>query len=602
MKIIVSLSGGRDSASCLGLAIDKYGAENVQAVGFEYGSTHPCELNAAKKIAEYYNVPFKIISIDPSIFEGSTCTMLEGSENKIEKNKTYKEILSEHEGKVSTYVPARNTLFSAYLLAIAESLSQKYNEDVKIMLGQHADDSGFTIGENGEEVLDSSKAAYPDAVAKGSKILMANGTLKNIENIEIGDTIYSINEHTNKFEVAKVLNVFNKGIKNVYNAAGNLWVSENHIMQIRGNKNKKFAPYSQLNNPKAHYKLPFINYELYEITNISLYNKGYLHGFIDGDGWFKKNRNDSLSISVCQKYSDVIEEIILLWQKEYNNTKEINILYKDTPYNYKMAYTYLGGKEYVEKYLEDQDIQDKNYYLGYLNGIMIAEGYCCYNKSDKSTNFGFCQSVIKNLEKCERIDRYIQELNIINIPYVGKNGTKEWRFNKGFRFPLIYGATKKEQLINKMSEKYSLNHFNSIEMVKLKDAEFKEAECFDITTTSGTFIADNVLVHNCSLEFTQAFAKVAEISSVGKVSYWTPFVKMHKWQLIETGLLLKKPVPYHLCFSCYDPIYDEKTHEWRECEECATDLDVKEAYELVLKDIEINYPEHYNRCKEELKI
>ena len=268
MKVIVSLSGGRDSASCLGLAVDEYGAENIQAVGFEYGSTHPCELDAAKKIAEYYNVPFKIISIDPSIFEGSTCTMLKGSENKIEKNKTYKEILSENKGKVSTYVPARNTLFSAYLLAIAESLSQKYNENVRIMLGQHADDSGFTIGKNGEEVLDSSKAAYPD----------------------------------------------------------------------------------------------------------------------------------------------------------------------------------------------------------------------------------------------------------------------------------------------------------------------------------------------CSLEFTQAFAKVADISSVGKVSYWTPFVKMHKWELIKTGLLLKKPVPYHLCFSCYDPIYDENTHEWKECGECATDLDVKEAYKLALEDIEKNNPEYYNKCKKELNI
>ena len=586
MKCIVSLSGGRDSATCLGLAVEKYGAENVYAIGFEYGSTHPQELECAKKIANYYNIPYQIITIDPSIFKGSTCTMLKGSNKEIQKDKTYEEILAEKEGKVDTYVPARNTLFSAYTLAKAESISQEFgNCEVTIMLGQHADDSGYYVDESGNEVLDDSKAAYPDAVAKGSKILMANGTLKNIENIEIGDTIYSINEYTNKFEVAKVLNVFNKGIKNVYNAAGNLWVSENHIMQIRGNKNKKFAPYSQLNNPKAHYKLPFIKYELYEITNISLYNKGYLHGFIDGDGWFKKNRNDSLSIGVCQKYSDVIEEIILLWQKEYNNTKEINIFYKDTPYNYKMTCTSLGGKEYVEKYLEDQDIQDKNYYLGYLNGIMIAEGYCCYNKSDKSTNFGFCQSVIKNPEKCERIDRYIQKLNIINISYIGKKGTKEWRFNKGFRFPLIYGATKKEQLINKLSEKYSLNHFNSIEMVKLKDAEFKEAECFDITTTSGTFIADNVLVHNCSVNFVNAFAEVARISSVGKVKYWAPFVKMHKWELIKLGMQLPKPVPYEMCLSCYDPIiHEDGTFE--ECGRCATCLDVKINMEKALKAIE----------------
>ena len=43
MKCIVSLSGGRDSSTCLGLAVERYGAENVYAMGFEYGSKHPQE-------------------------------------------------------------------------------------------------------------------------------------------------------------------------------------------------------------------------------------------------------------------------------------------------------------------------------------------------------------------------------------------------------------------------------------------------------------------------------------------------------------------------------------------------------------------------------
>ena len=54
MKCVVSLSGGRDSATCLGLAVDKFGTENVYAIGFEYGSTHPQELICAQKIADYY--------------------------------------------------------------------------------------------------------------------------------------------------------------------------------------------------------------------------------------------------------------------------------------------------------------------------------------------------------------------------------------------------------------------------------------------------------------------------------------------------------------------------------------------------------------------
>lgn len=162
MKCIVSLSGGRDSATCLGLAVDRYGAENVYCMGFEYGSTHPQELDRAKKIAEYYNVPYQIVSINPDIFKGSTCTMLKGATKEIQKGKTYEEILKEKEGKVDTYVPFRNGLFSAYIAARAESLVQEFDEDVVIMLGQHADDSGYYVDENGVEHLDETKAAYPD--------------------------------------------------------------------------------------------------------------------------------------------------------------------------------------------------------------------------------------------------------------------------------------------------------------------------------------------------------------------------------------------------------------------------------------------------------
>lgn len=598
MKCIVSLSGGRDSATCLGLAVEKYGKENVSAIGFDYGSKHPQELEHAQKIADYYEIPFKIVKIDPSIFAGSTCTMLKGAKGKVEKGKSYEEILKEKEGKVSTYVPARNTLFSAYTLAFAESLSEKnHGETVSIMLGQHADDSGYYVDENGVEHLDDSKAAYPDAVAKGSKILMANGTLKNIEDIKVGDQIYSLNQNTDRFEIATVTAFYNKGVKKVYNAAANLWVSENHIMQIRRNRKVKFAPYSSLNRKSAHYKLPYIKYDLYQVENMSDYNKGYLHGFIDGDGWYDTRHR---KIGICQKHVDVINEIINIWKKEYDSEGVTKVLSKKTPYDYNMMYAYLGRtKEIVDKFYNDTSlINSRDYYLGYLNGIMIAEGWCCYNKADKSTSFGFCQSTIKNPDVCENIEEAIKTLNIENINWVDKKAIKSWRFNKAYRFPLIYGSYKKQLLIEILTTHYSLNHFSSIEMTKIDDAQpqSREAECYDITTTSGTFIADNVVVHNCSVSFVNAFAEVAKISSVGKVIYEVPFVKMHKWELMKLGMELKKPVPYEMCFSCYDPVQNEKG-EWVECGVCATDIDVKKNMDKALDVIEKENPTLYEKVK-----
>lgn len=141
MKGIVSLSGGRDSATLLAYVVKELGAENVYAVSFEYGSKHPQELLCAKHLAEYYGVPHQIINIDPDIFAGSNSTLLAGRE-EVQKDMTYDEIIEKNgEGKVDTYIPARNFLFSAYCAAIAESKHQETGDDVTVYLAQHADDA-----------------------------------------------------------------------------------------------------------------------------------------------------------------------------------------------------------------------------------------------------------------------------------------------------------------------------------------------------------------------------------------------------------------------------------------------------------------------------
>ena len=40
MKAMVLFSGGIDSTTCLGMAVDKYGAENVIALSISYGQKH----------------------------------------------------------------------------------------------------------------------------------------------------------------------------------------------------------------------------------------------------------------------------------------------------------------------------------------------------------------------------------------------------------------------------------------------------------------------------------------------------------------------------------------------------------------------------------
>ena len=62
MKAMVLFSGGVDSTTALGMAIEKYGKEEVITLSVSYGQKHTKEIEAAKKITEYYGLEH--ISLD----------------------------------------------------------------------------------------------------------------------------------------------------------------------------------------------------------------------------------------------------------------------------------------------------------------------------------------------------------------------------------------------------------------------------------------------------------------------------------------------------------------------------------------------------------
>ncbi len=135
MKALVLFSGGVDSTTCLAIAVDKYGADEVLALSVSYGQKHSRELEAARAIAARYGVKHRELDLSV-MFEGSNCSLLQGSTEEIPEE-SYSEQLKKTDGKpVSTYVPFRNGLFLASAASIA--LSQGCTE---IYYGAHADDA-----------------------------------------------------------------------------------------------------------------------------------------------------------------------------------------------------------------------------------------------------------------------------------------------------------------------------------------------------------------------------------------------------------------------------------------------------------------------------
>lgn len=135
MKALVLFSGGLDSSTCLALAIEKYGKENVIALSISYGQKHSKEINAARAVAEYYGTELVSLDLAP-IFEGSDCALLEGSDQAIPKGDYANQLVSSDGKPVSTYVPFRNGLF----LSCAASVALSRGCGV-IYYGVHSDDA-----------------------------------------------------------------------------------------------------------------------------------------------------------------------------------------------------------------------------------------------------------------------------------------------------------------------------------------------------------------------------------------------------------------------------------------------------------------------------
>lgn len=139
MKALVLSSGGVDSTTCVGIAVDKYGKENVITASLYYGQKHDKELECAKKIAEFYGV--KHIEEDISNvmkYASNVCSLVKGGK-EIQHASYEEQSKANKEGRVETYVPFRNGLLLSIATAYADSLFP--DEEVEIFYGAHADDA-----------------------------------------------------------------------------------------------------------------------------------------------------------------------------------------------------------------------------------------------------------------------------------------------------------------------------------------------------------------------------------------------------------------------------------------------------------------------------
>ena len=164
-KAMVLFSGGVDSTTCLALAIERFGKENVIPLSIHYGQKHEKELEAAKNILKYYEIDGMVMDLT-LIFAESNCSLLQGSTEEIPES-SYVEQLQESDGKpVSTYVPFRNGLFLSTASSMALAKECRY-----IYYGAHMDDAaGNAYPDCSETFFNAMNEAIYEGSGKAVKI------------------------------------------------------------------------------------------------------------------------------------------------------------------------------------------------------------------------------------------------------------------------------------------------------------------------------------------------------------------------------------------------------------------------------------------------
>ncbi len=115
MLAVVIFSGGQDSTTCLGWALNRF--KDVKTITFGYGQRHEIEIAQAKKIADILGVESEFFEID--IFKKLQNSSLLESSSDINKPHPLNSSLP------SSYVPNRNALMFTIAHAYAQKIGAK---------------------------------------------------------------------------------------------------------------------------------------------------------------------------------------------------------------------------------------------------------------------------------------------------------------------------------------------------------------------------------------------------------------------------------------------------------------------------------------------
>ena len=341
---------------------------------------------------------------------------------------------------------------------------------------------------------------------------------KNVEDVKVGDKILAFKEFPDNAQessdmcVAEITKVFRRKAKVIeltFDDGSNLYITENHPILVRRNSweghKYDFRPAGELKPGRKPYAISKKVESVYDDAETSNenYMVGYIVGMTLGDGCLKDYRDRGQGVFFRLAVND--KEIIDRFKKYLSY---FGVEYRVT--NFKMGKgdapvveAVRSGKLSVFEFLTNliknnfRINKDGNYYKGFLASIYDAEGHI----DKKGHTIRICNT------DWNIIQEICDALTCIDMPYVIEevkgtvNFDKKWNVrvkarNDGQNYKFI-------KLVSPATERKGLSNFINLPLsrktlVSTRVAEeLGEVEVYNFETTSHTYFANNIAVHNC---------------------------------------------------------------------------------------------------------
>lgn len=153
MSAVISLSGGMDSTTLLGLVLEEHPKNEVYTLTFRYGSKHNVYENiAAQMVAEHYGVSWRLVDFSDVLDDLNVKSNLMKGQGDIPEGHYEDESMSQ------TVVPGRNIIFTSFMTSYAWTI-----EADEVYLGIHSGDHAIY-----EDCRPEFYEAMAEAVAAGT--------------------------------------------------------------------------------------------------------------------------------------------------------------------------------------------------------------------------------------------------------------------------------------------------------------------------------------------------------------------------------------------------------------------------------------------------